>query len=428
MDPPRSSSRCPESPVSPKTVPKPLPQRQEETHKVDSHPAPKQSTGGPDQGKKPTSSEEQPRPPLRLRTPVSSRPVPISTNSFHWPYSPHPALGSRTSASHTPGQDARSLEDLNNERSYLLHSLQGQDQRATHLSRRYVALEAWRALEPAAQGRKAARKAKKEAAMLQGRIQESVQQEKLIVLRLGELNIDIRHRQRWAQAWLDQRSKLAQHESHGAVMPQDLHLPTGCGYGPEAGATPHKHPDTPYAVITAPDYFTFPSALSPMSPVFIPGMTFPGEHRDDSRGNRQESLLDPLADVDDGGPTPTAANRNNTNSSAAARREEEEQQDDTGDEGKDQVNFDGVAWEFEPEEDKSTEQQSAEKRQRHRLSSSSLSGPFFFAARDKRMSLPSLKTLWPRSRRNSDTHACDASGENGDDGKTESPRKGNKSH
>jgi len=86
--------------------------------------------------------------------------------------------------------DPRPLEDLYQERSYLIHSLHRQSERATALLR-YATLQS-RAEQT--------RRARKEAAQLKSKIAESTQQEQLILLRLGEIWLELRGRERWAVA------------------------------------------------------------------------------------------------------------------------------------------------------------------------------------------------------------------------------------
>ncbi|KAK4121724.1 hypothetical protein N657DRAFT_635738 [Parathielavia appendiculata] len=90
--------------------------------------------------------------------------------------------------------DARPLAELHNEYSYLVHDLQKQGDRATRLFHRYAAVDA-RLAE--AQTASEAKRCKREASLIKTKIAESTQQEKLILLRLGQMHVELQTRNRW---------------------------------------------------------------------------------------------------------------------------------------------------------------------------------------------------------------------------------------
>ncbi|SPQ23801.1 ec2754d5-4274-46b7-bc51-dc67b4e98e60 [Thermothielavioides terrestris] len=92
--------------------------------------------------------------------------------------------------------DPRPLEELTNEQAYLLHDLRKQGERARRLFQRYAAVEARLA---AAVSPSETKKCKKEATLVRAKIAESTQQEQLIWLRLTEIHVELQNRDRWMQ-------------------------------------------------------------------------------------------------------------------------------------------------------------------------------------------------------------------------------------
>ncbi|KAM7201636.1 hypothetical protein V8F33_003185 [Rhypophila sp. PSN 637] len=215
---------------------------------------------------------DRPRPPpLHLRTSHKSESKPRKLSD---PRS-HMLSPSNTKPLSAVSLDLRPLQELLNERSYLLYNLQKQDERATSLFRRYATLEARLAESQTA---KEARKIRKDAKLVKYKITESTQQEQLIFLRLGEIYIETQNRERWMQFRYPQSATF----QRSAYFP-----PLFYGTGDEAispapppsaqGSTQHHYPLTPYInAQTSPafSYLNSSSALSPFSPDFVPGVTF----------------------------------------------------------------------------------------------------------------------------------------------------------
>ncbi|VBB76954.1 Putative protein of unknown function [Podospora comata] len=339
--------------------------------------------------------------------------------------------------------DPRPLEQLHNERSYLVYNLQKQGQRATRLFQKYAALEA---LMSGNQTPAEAKKSKREMSSLKNKISESTQQEQLILIRLGELHIELQNRDRWMQV-------------HQPLPPQLL--PIMQQYPPilaAATAGVHYHPqgqyydETPLTATAAPfsprggeEYFYeneeiyeeedpgHPAALDPMSPCFTPAVQFsediwsrslrptsdnhgleeigpktaipePGSsssattEESDIPGRstpiKQEELESyPGTETDNDAPIPPTAIRVTTTTTTTTRQEEDPESS-----GEEVVNVNDSTWATE-EDDSKPEDVNAWKKKLKRLSHHAV--PLALRGRDKRMSLPSLKDLWPRSRKNS---------------------------
>lgn len=186
--------------------------------------------------------------------------------------------------------DIKPLDELLNERSYLLYNLQKQDQRASSLFKRYATLEEQLA---EAQTAKEARKIRKDAKLLKHKITESTQQEQLIFLRLGEIYIEIQNRERWMKF---RHQQPAEHPMpvyfpplyHGtgelAPVPPPPPTPVTVGFNlpfpqpPPArvGHHPPPYPLTPYIAPQPSPAFSYSGAspLTPFSPEFVPGVAF----------------------------------------------------------------------------------------------------------------------------------------------------------
>ncbi|KAM7203821.1 hypothetical protein V8F20_003827 [Naviculisporaceae sp. PSN 640] len=216
-------------------------------------------------------SNDKPRPPpLHLRTSHKSETKPRKLSD---PRSQMVSPGNSKPLS-AVCLDLRPLQELLNERSYLLYNLQKQDERATSLFRRYATLEAKLA---EAQTPKEARKIRKDAKLLKHKITESTQQEQLIFLRLGEIYIETQNRERWMQFRYPQ----------SATFPKPVYFPP-LYYGAGEVAVPpppppsvqgiqSSYPLTPYLTAQQSPAFSYSnssSALSPFSPDFVPGVKF----------------------------------------------------------------------------------------------------------------------------------------------------------
>lgn len=145
----------------------------------------------------------------------------------------------------------RPYENVYHERAYLTGSLQDHSSRAAGLIREYSSIQA--RLGPLETG-KERRRLKKKLSLLKGKINEAVEQEKAIFVRLGELYVEVQSRETWAQAdrVTHQRSyswdgyTTSTPSAYGAMSPMSCGMPT---------------PTTP---------------LNAMSPAFVPGGYFGG--------------------------------------------------------------------------------------------------------------------------------------------------------
>ncbi|KAK3318278.1 hypothetical protein B0H66DRAFT_622133 [Apodospora peruviana] len=242
---------------------------------------------------KPEEKTRHWRPLLQLKTnepPSSSAANTIPTATTNGIKSNRPQLGvSPSKPLSAVSLDVRPLQELLDERSYLLYSLQKQDERATSLFHRYVCLEK-RLSET--QTAKDARKIRKKAKLLKHKITESTQQEQLIFLRLGEIFIETQNRGRWMQ------SRYDQHQHHHQHMSASCFPPLWYGLQQQTGVPYPRTPYPPGVVVRGSrddeqqqhdldeeeasyyrhemnehDYSYCSSALSPLSPDFVPGNT-----------------------------------------------------------------------------------------------------------------------------------------------------------
>lgn len=90
----------------------------------------------------------------------------------------------------------RPVQDLLVERSYLVDSLAAQGTRALELIRRLAAAEQAAATAPDA-GR---RRLRKQVSLLRSKITAAAGQEKAVIVRLGELYVEMQSRERWVRA------------------------------------------------------------------------------------------------------------------------------------------------------------------------------------------------------------------------------------
>lgn len=224
----------------------------------------------------------------------------LQQHGYH-PSTPHPGFGSGGSI---PGLEptSRSLSDLHNERSYLLYNLQTQGERATRLYQRYAHLEAKKeTLKAASSSSPCAssgenniatggvstaakkKKIKKDLSLLRSRIAGSTQQEQLIMLRLGEIHVELVNRGRWVMTHQHQNQCQQQQqivygpmsavvEGQGYFQNQWQQHHQGHGYG-QVPATPmsaDSYSNSPVGE-NGGEYLYTPSVLSPLSPSFVPG-------------------------------------------------------------------------------------------------------------------------------------------------------------
>ncbi|EGO59459.1 hypothetical protein NEUTE1DRAFT_121259 [Neurospora tetrasperma FGSC 2508] len=204
----------------------------------------------------------------------------------HQPSTPGPVIPGLEPAS-------RSLSDLHNERSYLLHNLQTQGERATRLYQRYAHLEAKKEAlastsSPSDENNATAssvgskkKKIKKDLSLLRSRIAESTQQEQLIMLRLGEIHVELVNRGRWVMTHQYQHQHQHQmvYSPMSAVMEghqgyfghHQWHQQQNHGGGGGIPATPSSADTYSVSPVGGDEYLYTPSVLSPLSPSFVPG-------------------------------------------------------------------------------------------------------------------------------------------------------------
>lgn len=109
-----------------------------------------------------------------------------------------------------------------------------------------------------------ARKLRKEADNLKAKIGESTQQEQLMLLRLGEIWLEVQNRERWMLAKMQ-----AQQQSH-SFQPPFIHHPGCYGQPKELGRSSAARTASK-STIGSGEYHTAASVLSPLSPSFVPG-------------------------------------------------------------------------------------------------------------------------------------------------------------
>ncbi|KAK0715630.1 hypothetical protein B0H67DRAFT_645353 [Lasiosphaeris hirsuta] len=361
------------TPASPSTIPSAAPSEDYFTSQPTPASPPSSSTSD---SHDPPYPHQPKRPPLHLRTAGrSNQPTPPTPHLlFAQPWVSVSGANSSLLPMSPLTLDPRPLEELYNERAYLLQILQRQDERATRLFERYAAVETQMVLlqtseeTPGGGKKRGARKLKKEAAAVKSRITEGTQQEQLMMLRLGEIHVEMQNRERW----MGVRQRLV-HQS--AVFGQ---LGT---------------PLTAAAML--PDYFSAESTLSPLSPSFVPGTAAPedvwGQEVAGTSSTHKESedKQPPVAYED----SPTIPQTDEFDEKGLEVKEESKVGSEDEEES-DQIAVEGVAWDTDSEEDSGQDREI--RTWRKRLSSISLSRPFSLRARDKRMSMPSLKAAWER--------------------------------
>ncbi|KAK0718099.1 hypothetical protein B0T26DRAFT_313013 [Lasiosphaeria miniovina] len=315
------------------------------------------------------------RPVLQART---SQPPPVRKSSTH-------GQVSFSASNYTPTPSYLSpqpLGDLDNERAYLVSNLHQQSDKATKNYERYVALEAQL---PEAQKGSETRKVKRKMSSLRNKIGESSQQEQLVLLRLGEIFFESQKRQH-----------KQQQQQNFTSLQQVLPM---AQFPPMAEASPF--PTTSSSAGTSSDYFTPSSALSPLSPAFVPGaITFsediwgekpaPGKPIDEPQTIKEERKPETAGGMGSFDEAMPDAIGNCGEFSERVEYNDDRQM--AGDSGTEEAQIDDVMWDFDGDD---SEQAGVDKK-RQRLSSLSL--PLLSPSpREKRMSMPSLKNLWPKS-------------------------------
>lgn len=174
------------------------------------------------------------------------------------------------------------------EQSYLFQSLQGQNERAKRLLQRLSLAEERLLLGCPATGE--ARKIRKEMRLVKKKMAENEQQERLTLLRLGDLYVEIQNRERWAQVQQQRVAALMAQQQQQPYYPRvfapmvsrpavNLTVSTSSDTVPpplEATSPPPPPPPTAASCF----FSSFPSlspgssCLSPLSPSFEPGLPF----------------------------------------------------------------------------------------------------------------------------------------------------------
>ncbi|KAK4158097.1 hypothetical protein C8A00DRAFT_11151 [Chaetomidium leptoderma] len=332
--------------------------------------------------------------------------------------------------------DPRPLGELHNEHAYLLYDLQKQGDRATRLFQRYAAVEA-RLAE--AQTSSETKKCKKEACLVRTKIAENTQQRQLILLRLGEIHVELQNRDRWM---LVHHQPLLQPPAGGPLV---YHFPTpspSLGSAAEACCLSPCHEeqeqeqeeDTPATELSS-DYFSCgsPSVLSPLSPSFTPGVVFFAEdiwsraaskttssaEKETEDDERSAAPADPIGETDeapsqqgrtggverDVGHRESEASRLEVDEGTVSPRDDDYDSELPRENGHERRVADGADAEQSREcgsdEDEDVGLEEDTQAWRDKLRRISLYFPPSAKARDKRMSLPYVKNMWSRQRRNS---------------------------
>ncbi|OAA68381.1 hypothetical protein SPI_00576 [Niveomyces insectorum RCEF 264] len=224
---------------------------------------------------------------------ASSNPHPsAASHGSHESHGSHGSSGSHGRPRPNIAAEVRTLEQIQIEHQYLFVGLHRQDTRIRTL---YWSLFAVQAQLPLAQTPAEARKLRKDAGFAQSKIANAEQQERAILLRLGDVCAELQSRHRLTQLeqqWQQLMVAPAANQAYASV-PLPLHTPPCAATVP--ATTPHEgigdqatplpfpliiSPFTPQAfnsVLPANDspsgsggYEDFPSPMSPLAPVFQP--------------------------------------------------------------------------------------------------------------------------------------------------------------
>jgi len=122
----------------------------------------------------------------------------------------------------TPMSQARVLEDLFTERSYLLNSLQHENSKATDLLARLTSAQANLDSEGTPNVR---RKIRKQLGWLKRRLDETNRQEKTLLAHLGQLNYQIQSIERWSQIENQRQVLLQQQQLFYTPLPIHYSMP-----------------------------------------------------------------------------------------------------------------------------------------------------------------------------------------------------------
>lgn len=273
--------------------------------------------------------------------------------------------------------DPRPVEELHNERSYLLYNLQKQDDKAKRLFQKLATLDARLS---AAKTSSETKRYQREAASIKAKIAESTQQEQLMMLRLGELHVELQNRSRWIQV-----HQLQLH--HPPPTTECVGYPSLLGSGE---MVVDSHSDNSHNTA---DYSPRGSPLSPLSPTFTPAgvVTFSEDiwlrASGTSAGRETENGSLPSRSADG----PEEASQLDPEAVVV----EGEVISEGGQENDNEVTGSGLEASGDESDCEDTH------RWRARLRRLSLRFPTSLRLKDRRMSVPYLKNRWPTSRRNS---------------------------
>lgn len=242
------------------------------------------------------STRTQPSTPATLRTePAAARPQPPRRHtekpalhrlpSIEFP----PPFTQKSSILNHPG--IGTTTDPYTERSYLFQSLQGQNERAKKLLQRLSLAE--ERLLLGCHGAGEARKIRKEMRLTKKKMADNEQQERLTLLRLGDLYVEIQARERRIQL---QQQRMAGLVAQQQQQQQPAYLfaslaghcrpvedTTNSAESPDAvpPALEEMSPPPPPPPSAASCFFSSflplspgSSCLSPLSPSFVPGLPF----------------------------------------------------------------------------------------------------------------------------------------------------------
>jgi len=240
-------------------------------------------------------------------------------------------------------QPSRSLAELHTEESYLQHTLRSQDARARRL---IASLPSLHELQAGPVTPREARRLRKEVGALRNKIDNAAHQERLTMQRLSDLYVEIRARERWCQAWLNQQQ--VQEQTGYPALPE--FMTSSSGWILSTGETS-------------------PGVWSPISPITSTPDIFQSPWPVDEGPRNQMS-------GDLGEEEQTA--------SCGARKH-----DGTPEEAGEEASK--LKYEF-VEAEKADEEVVA---WQGRLANFSLDPTYMPQSRDKRMSLPSLRFFWP---------------------------------
>ena len=163
----------------------------------------------------------------------------------------------------------RPAQDLLVERSYLVDSLAAQGARASAL------IQKLSMAEQAAAAGEGGRRLRKQIALLKSKITAAAEQEKAVIVRLGELYVEMQSRERWARAQAQAQAQAqAIRSGYFSVMPPGegvaaaMEEPVWKEMSLSTGLIPMA--PVPAAAGPEPEHVSIKTGLSPLSPEFVP--------------------------------------------------------------------------------------------------------------------------------------------------------------